>query len=125
MTPQEQAQRDAILARLIESRAEICRLLEPPAEALDESTDAAGDRPAFPRSRIMQALMSGRGLGALGAVAGGLLLARPALAWRLIRLLPTSAVARALLVRLVRSVGASDKPRASRRAARERGEAPP
>jgi hypothetical protein len=94
-----EAVRDAIIARLALSRAEIRRVLEPPA---DESGDApAGGRASggFPRSRTMQALLSGRGLGAVGAMAGGLLMARPALAWRLIRLLPTSAVARMLFER--------------------------
>ena len=37
----------------------------------------------FPRSRTMQMLMSGRGLGTLGALAAGLIVARPALALRL------------------------------------------
>ena len=42
----------------------------------------------------MQTLMSSRGLGALGVLAGGFLIARPALALRLLRLLPTGTVAR-------------------------------
>ena len=76
--------------------------------------DAApsGSLGGFPRSRTMQALMSGRGLGAIGAIASGLVLTRPALAWRLIRLLPTGAVARVILARIMRSVGAA-KPRAA------------
>jgi hypothetical protein len=94
-----EAVRDAIIARLALSRAEISHVLEP---APDASGDApAGSSDGFPRSRTMQALLSGRGLGAVGAMAGGLLLARPALAWRLIRLLPASAVARMLLARAV------------------------
>jgi hypothetical protein len=47
----------------------------------------------------MQMLMSGRGLGTLGALAAGLLVARPALALRLLRMLPASAVARMLLMK--------------------------
>ena len=43
--------------------------------------------------------MSGRGMGTMGAMVGGLLMARPALAWRLMRLLPVEAVARVLLVK--------------------------
>jgi len=111
--PRDQAARDAILARLAQSRAEICRLLEPPVDRADGTRPTASDAPGgFPRSRTMQALMSGRGLGAVGAVAGGLLLARPALAWRLIRVLPTGAVARMLLARVLGAVGASAKPTA-------------
>ena len=43
--------------------------------------------------------MSGRGMGAVGAAAAGLLLARPALALRVLRMLPASAIGRMLLVR--------------------------
>jgi hypothetical protein len=117
--PRDQALRDAILTRLVESRAEIARLLEPPEDAADDGAPAPSGAPGgFPRSHIMRALTSGRGLGAVGAVAGGLLLARPALAWRLIRLLPTSAVTRLLVARLVKGLGASAKPDARARRAR-------
>jgi hypothetical protein len=92
------AARDEILARLAQSRAEIRRVLEPPSAASAEERPA-GEADAFPRSRTMQALLSGRGLGAAGAVLGGLLVARPALAWRLLKLLPTSALARMFLVK--------------------------
>jgi hypothetical protein len=47
----------------------------------------------------MQMLMGGRGLGVLGALAGGLFIARPGLALRLLRLLPTGTVARMLLAK--------------------------
>jgi hypothetical protein len=105
------AARIAILARLAQSRAQIREMLEPPPADAEEGPASSGSRPGFPRSRTMQALMSGRGLGAIGAIASGLVLSRPALAWRLIRLLPTSAVARAIVTRVVRSVGAAAKPR--------------
>ena len=55
----------------------------------------------FPRSRTMQMLLSSRGLGTLGALAGGLLIARPALALRLLRFVPASAVAKMLMARAV------------------------
>ena len=102
MTPGEQAERDAILARLAVSRAEISRLLEPPADAAD-GQPAAGSGPpgSFPRSRTMQMLMSGKSLSAVGATAAGLLIARPGLAWRLLRALPTGAVARMILSRFL------------------------
>ena len=97
--------RDAIQKRLAESRAEICRLLEPPPEDAAAALWAPhGAQGGFPRSRAMRKLMSGPGLGVVGAVAAGLLLARPKLAWRLIRLLPTSALARSFLLRLISSL---------------------
>ena len=49
----------------------------------------------------MQMLMSGRGLGTVGAILGGLLIARPALALRLVRMLPIGALARVLLLRAI------------------------
>jgi len=107
---QDRTARDAILARLAQSRAEIRRLLEPPPTAQGAAPAPRLASGGFPRSRTLQALMSGRGLGAIGAVAGGLLLARPALAWRLIRLLPTRTVARAILARIMQALGATSKP---------------
>ncbi len=99
MNPAEEVQRQAILARL-----EIKHLLEP------RSPDAPGEEGAgsgsgFPRSRTMRALLSGRGLGAVGATAAGLLMARPALAWRLIRMLPTGALLRMGLARVLGGFG--------------------
>jgi hypothetical protein len=106
MTNNHRAQRDEaarqeVLARLAQSRAEICRLLEPPPAESTEArlqSEAAGE---FPRSRTLRMLMSGRGLGAVGALLGGFLIARPALAWRLVGLLRSSAVARMLLLRAI------------------------
>jgi len=103
LNPGDEAQRKAILARLAESRAEIKRLLEPrPDEAAEER---GGNDTGFPRSRTMRALMSGRGLGAVGATAAGLIMARPALAWRLIRMLPTGALLRMGLARVLGGMG--------------------
>jgi hypothetical protein len=83
------------LARLAQSREEIRRLLDPPD---DGATPPGSD---FPRSRTMRALLSRRGLGTLGALASGLLIARPALALRLLRLVPAGAVGKMLLARLI------------------------
>ena len=95
-------EREALLVRLAESRAEIGRLLEPPPTGdTDEGTTETRLEGSFPRSRIMRTLMTGRGLGAAGAIAGGLLLSRPRLAWRLLRMLPTSAVTRLMIGRVV------------------------
>ena len=99
MNPRDEAQRTAILARLAESRAEIKRLLEPHPQ--QEGGAQAGDGLGFPRSRTMRALLSGRGLGAVGATAAGLFVARPALAWKLLRMLPAGALLRVALARFV------------------------
>lgn len=92
--------RAEILARLAASREELRLLLDPPDQGNGGTAPGAGTAD-FPRSRTMQMLMSGPGLGTLGAMAAGLLIARPTLALRLLRLLPISAVARTLLLRAV------------------------
>jgi len=96
----EDIERSETLAKLAESRQELRRLLEP------QRQESAGSGPvppdvtgAFPRSRTMQMLMSGRGLGAVGAIVAGLFVARPTLALRLLRMLPAGAVARTLALR--------------------------
>jgi hypothetical protein len=103
MNPGDEAQRKAILARLAESRAEIKRLLEPRAAESGEEREEIGT--GFPRSRTMRALLSGRGLGAVGATAAGLIMARPALAWRLIRMLPAGALLRMGIARVLGGMG--------------------
>jgi hypothetical protein len=87
-----------IRTRLAQSREELRLLLDPPPQA-DGSPASAHGQAGFPRSRTMQMLMSGRGLGTLGAVAGGLLLARPALALKLLRFVPASSVAKMLMAK--------------------------
>ena len=100
MMDREAAARAAIIARLAASREELRRILEPPPKV--DGSSAAGAYPGgFPRSRTMQMLLSGRGLGTVGAAAAGLLVARPALALRLLRMLPAGALARMLLARAV------------------------
>jgi len=102
VTPGDASERDAIMARLAQSRGEISRLLEPPpADSEGEGPGPGGVAGGFPRSRTMRALMTGRGIGAVGALAGGLLLARPRMAWRLLRMLPTGAVTRMVVGRLM------------------------
>ena len=96
--------RQETLLRLAQSRAEIRDIFEPPqaaAGSAEATVEVAGGghHRMFPRSRTMRLLMSGRGMGTMGAMVGGLLMARPALAWRLMRLLPVEAVARVLLVK--------------------------
>ncbi len=91
------------LAKMAESRAEIRRVLDPPARpAVAGEPDAPSGRDGmFPRSRTMRMLLSVRGVGTVGALAGGLLLARPALAVKLLRMIPAGAVARMLLVKAI------------------------
>ncbi len=95
--------RNETLARLAQSRAEIRRVLEPARRETSAANDpgTAGEEnfSTFPRSRTMRMLMTGRGLGTVGAMVGGLLMARPALVLRLIRLVPAGTVARMLFVR--------------------------
>jgi len=104
MTIQDDAAQAEILARLAASREELRRLLDRTRDTADANGSTAEYRPGpggFPRSRTMQMLMSGRGLGTLGAAAAGLLIARPGLALRLLRILPASTIAKTLLVRTI------------------------
>jgi hypothetical protein len=98
----DEAARAEILARLTVSREELRRVLDPTRNEPGADGSKPGDRPGgFPRSRTMQMLMSGGGIGTLGAAAAGLLIARPALALRLLRILPASAIAKTLLIRAI------------------------
>jgi hypothetical protein len=100
MADRDEAARAAILARLAASREELRSILDPPRkEANGEGGAAPGEHGDFPRSRTMQLLLSGRGLGTLGAAAAGLLVARPTLALRLLRILPASAIGKMILAR--------------------------
>jgi hypothetical protein len=103
MIDKEQEARAEILARLKTSRDELRQLLDPPPHGTsdEQATRPGVSSEGFPRSRTMRALMSSKGLTTLGAAAAGLLVARPALALRLLRMLPASAFARMLLVRAV------------------------
>jgi hypothetical protein len=99
---EEAARREEILASLARSREELRQLLDPVRTDAEENAVHGGDRAeGFPRSHTMKMLMSGRGLGTLAAVAGGLFIARPALALRLIRMLPAGAVGRWAMGRAV------------------------
>jgi hypothetical protein len=102
MADRDAAERDLILKRLAQSREEVRALLDPPpAESGGDGSARMNGHAGFPRSRTMQMLLSGRGLGTLGALAGGLLIARPALALRLLRFIPASAVAKMLMAKAV------------------------
>lgn len=112
MTEREEDERALILARLAESRAELRRVLDPPRTDPDGRPEADDRRESFPRSRTMQMLMSGRGVGILGAIAAGLFIARPSLALRLLRMLPAGAAARIFLLRTLAQLRAKQAGRA-------------
>jgi hypothetical protein len=101
--------RSETLTRLAQSRAELLRLLvEPELEQAGDAAPGAGrSRRDFPRSRTMRALMTGRGIGTLGAMIGGLFMARPALALRLLRLIPAGMISRMLLGKALAAFRAS------------------
>ncbi|HEY5263555.1 MAG TPA: hypothetical protein VIJ37_01080 [Steroidobacteraceae bacterium] len=105
MTDRDEVARSEILAKLALSREELRLLLDPPrAEGHGGAAPLDSHAGEFPRSRTMQMLMNSRALSALGAIAGGLLIARPALALRLLRMLPTGALARVAVARLFSSL---------------------
>jgi hypothetical protein len=94
--------RNLIRTKLAQSREELRVIFYPPSgEGSGDGQSSVNGRGGFPRSRTMQALLSSRGLGTLGAVAGGLLMARPALALRLLRLLPVSGMAKIFMSKAV------------------------
>jgi hypothetical protein len=99
MTADSEAARAQILARLAVSREELRIVFEPPQGQANADGSTAARQDGFPRSRTIQMLMSGRGVGTLGALAAGLIVARPALALRLLRMLPASAIGRSLLLK--------------------------
>jgi hypothetical protein len=102
MADRDAAARELIYKRLAQSRQELRLLLDPPpAEGNGSGEAGLNGHLGFPRSRTMQMLLSSRGLGTLGALAGGLLIARPALALRLLRFVPASAVAKMLMAKVV------------------------
>jgi hypothetical protein len=113
MRDRDEAARIEIRTRLAASRQELRRVLDPPRTDGGGADGGSGDHPeGFPRSRTMRLLMSGRGLGTVGAVVAGLLLARPTLALRLLRMLPASAVARMVMARVFSAMRArQDQPR--------------
>ncbi len=92
---EQEAQRK-VLEKLGSSRAELRQLLDPPGAPGAPAEQSGGGRGGFPRSRTMRLLTSGKGLGTIGALVAGLLVSRPALALKLLRLLPMGALSRTL-----------------------------
>lgn len=89
MTPSSEAARE----RLAESRLELRRMFDN-----DEGASQVGNG-EFPRSRTMRLLMEHPGLAVAAALVGGLLIARPGTAGRMLRALPLAAIGRMLLMR--------------------------
>jgi hypothetical protein len=101
MVDRDAQAKSLIHAKLVQSREELRRILDPPPGEYGDGQAPRQGNGGFPRSRTMQMLLSGRGLGTLGALAGGLLIARPALALRLLKFVPASAVAKMIMARAV------------------------
>jgi hypothetical protein len=101
VTERDAAARNLIRTRLAQSREELRSILYPSPGEYGGGQAPGNGRGGFPRSRTMKMLMSSRGLGTLGALAGGLLIARPALALRLLRLVPAGSVAKMIMVKAV------------------------
>jgi hypothetical protein len=100
VTDRDASAREEIHRKLAQSREEVSRVLDPPRGNAPSNGQAGAPRHSdFPRSRTMKMLLSSRGLGAIGALAAGLLIARPALALRLLKVLPVSALAKTLIAR--------------------------
>jgi hypothetical protein len=103
--------RRAVLAKLAQSREEVRQILDPP-PGESHGGDAPQDSGSqFPRSRTMRALLSSRGLGAVGALAGGLLVARPSLALRVLRMVPVSTVGKMLIAKVITGLRSKRQPR--------------
>jgi hypothetical protein len=90
------------VAKLAETRRQLIEVFFP-----ERGTGPRSEPPTgiFPRSRTLRLLLSRHGFGAVSALAGGLLLARPAMLWRLLRWAPVRALARTLLIRLLTTTG--------------------
>jgi hypothetical protein len=95
--------RDEIVARLESSRGELRALLEPSATGAPYGQRAGR---GFPRSRTMRLLTSSHGAGTVAALGAGLFLSRPAMALRLLKIIPLGAAFRMLLLRLFTASGA-------------------
>lgn len=109
MTDNSEAARAQILARLAVSREELRIVFEPPPDQANADGSTSARQHGFPRSRTIQMLLSGRGVGTLGALAAGLIVARPALALRLLRMLPASAIGRSLLLKAFNALRAKQQ----------------
>ncbi len=102
--------RRAILDKLAQSRDEIRAILDPPPASDSGHGGTPRGSDPFPRSRTMRALFSSHGIGAAASLAGGLLIARPALALQLLRLIPVGTVGKMLLAKAVSGLRGKREP---------------
>ena len=90
--------------RLARSRAELHKLFEPTPHA-DGASNGAEARSKFPRSMIMKAITKNGGKTGLTLAVVALLAARPALAAKLLRYIPVSAITKIVVARFIDSQG--------------------
>jgi hypothetical protein len=106
VTTEQETARRIILAKLAQSREEVRQVLDPPPRVEANAGGVPhGGASDFPRSRTMRALLSSRGLGAAGALVGGLLIARPSLALRMLRMVPVGTVGKMLIAKVISGLG--------------------
>jgi hypothetical protein len=109
--PEDADRRNELEARLAETRRELVDLFgsgggqRGPETGADSREGRQRRQSGFPRSGTMRLLLSSRGLGALAVAACGLLVSRPALALRVLRLVPLGTFARIMAYRFFSSQG--------------------
>jgi hypothetical protein len=91
--------------RLAQTRQELVDLFTSDRAEPGPGQPARASAGSFPRSRTIRLLLGKQGLGAVAAIVAGILVARPAIAWRLLRLLPIQTFARTMFVRFLTSHG--------------------
>lgn len=91
--------------RLAQTRQELVDLFTSDRAVPGPGQTSRASSGEFPRSRTIRLLLGKQGLGAVAAIVGGILVARPAIAWRLLRLLPIKTFARTMFLRLLTSHG--------------------
>jgi hypothetical protein len=96
-----------IVNRLAISRGQLREILDPQRDDSIRGGHGGGrQNGTFPRSRTMRMLMTSRAAGTVAAVGAGLLISRPAILWRLLRMIPAGAIARMTILRLFTARGA-------------------
>jgi len=110
VTAEDANARKAILDKLAQSREEMRQVLDPPRSESNGGDALHNSGSEFPRSRTMRALLSSRGLGAIGALAGGLLIARPTLALRVLRMVPVGTVGKMIIAKAISGLRARRAP---------------
>ncbi len=91
MVDQVRLDRRSTEDKLASTRQELIDLLR------HEAQTEIAEEHTFPRSRTMRLLIGGGGVKGLAVLAAGLLLSRPALGWRLLRMVPLRSVMRSVL----------------------------